>query len=144
MLNMIDGVLIYLFVNLGMEIIELVDFQQLMEYIEVDVEVVLELVNGCIEMYLFLVVEGVFVLLYQLFYNLVNNFIKFVYLDCFLLIWVVGEDVGEKVKVIVLDNGMGFDDDYLEQIFDIFIWLNLKDQVEGMGLGFLLCKKIVE
>jgi signal transduction histidine kinase len=48
------------------------------------------------------------------------------------------------VKIVVQDNGIGFDPEYNEKIFDTFTRLNSKDQYEGTGLGLSLARKIVE
>jgi two-component system CheB/CheR fusion protein len=45
--------------------------------------------------------------------------------------------------ITLCDNGIGFNQDYAEQIFGIFSRLNAKDKFEGTGLGLALCKKIM-
>ena len=47
-------------------------------------------------------------------------------------------------KIIVSDNGIGFDAAHSERIFDSFARLNPKDKYEGTGLGLSLCRKIVQ
>jgi len=41
------------------------------------------------------------------------------------------------------DNGIGFDQQFAEQIFSIFERLNSRQQFEGTGIGLALCQKIV-
>jgi signal transduction histidine kinase len=88
------------------------------------------------------------VLIYQLFYNLVNNSLKFSAPDRPPVIRVSSEMVVregvEMTKIVISDNGIGFNDEYAEKIFDTFTRLNSKDKYEGTGLGLALCKKIVE
>jgi len=47
-------------------------------------------------------------------------------------------------RIYIEDNGIGFDQKYAEQIFDMFRRLHPSAQYEGTGIGLALCKKIVE
>src|SRR5690349_791889 len=47
-------------------------------------------------------------------------------------------------RIYVQDNGIGFDQQYAEQIFDMFRRLHVHSEFEGTGIGLTLCKKIVE
>lgn len=46
------------------------------------------------------------------------------------------------VRLLVRDNGMGFDDRYSEYVFDVLRKVNVR--TEGLGFGLPLCKKVVE
>jgi len=54
------------------------------------------------------------------------------------------ETDGRYCRIIIEDNGIGFDQKYAEQIFDMFRRLHPNAQYEGTGIGLALCKKIVE
>jgi light-regulated signal transduction histidine kinase (bacteriophytochrome) len=47
-------------------------------------------------------------------------------------------------RIYIEDNGIGFDQKYAEQIFDMFRRLHATAEYEGTGIGLALCKKIVE
>lgn len=51
---------------------------------------------------------------------------------------------GKYCRIIVADNGIGFDEIYLDRIFIIFQSLNDRQTYEGTGIGLAIAKKIIE
>jgi len=47
-------------------------------------------------------------------------------------------------RIYVEDNGIGFDQKYAEQIFNMFVRLHGNSEYEGTGIGLALCKQIVD
>ena len=47
-------------------------------------------------------------------------------------------------EITIRDNGIGFEQEFAERIFETFLRLNSKDMFEGTGLGLSLCKRIAE
>jgi signal transduction histidine kinase len=80
--------------------------------------------------------------LVQVFYNLVNNALKFnkqrpeidIYADV----------VDGHAWVHVADNGIGIKEEYYEKIFQSFERLHHKAEYPGTGLGLAITKKIIE
>lgn len=148
MFNMIDGVLMYSKINANLQKATLVDLNDVLKNIESDLEVSLQNTRGEIHYNDLPKLEGALVLLYQLFYNLINNSIKFARNGVPPKITISSKIIMENQKVIALitveDNGIGFENEQAAQIFETFTRLNSKDVYEGTGLGLSLCKKIVE
>jgi PAS domain S-box-containing protein len=49
-----------------------------------------------------------------------------------------------QIQIVVSDNGIGFDEVYLDRIFQPFQRLHGRSQYEGIGMGLAICRKIVE
>lgn len=47
-------------------------------------------------------------------------------------------------RIHISDNGIGFDQQYSEQIFEMFQRLHTQTEYEGTGIGLALCKHIVD
>ena len=50
----------------------------------------------------------------------------------------------EGVELTVRDNGIGFDEKYLDRIFTPFQRLHSQTQYRGTGMGLAVCRKIAE
>jgi light-regulated signal transduction histidine kinase (bacteriophytochrome) len=50
----------------------------------------------------------------------------------------------EQCLLAVEDNGIGFDEKYLDRIFTVFQRLHGRGQYEGTGIGLAVVRKIVE
>ncbi|MFN8284095.1 MAG: PAS domain-containing protein [Chitinophagales bacterium] len=148
MYAMIDGVLSYSTLNSIHQKIEELDLNEIIANIETDLEVLIQAKNCTIEKDELPNIEGASVLIYQLFYNLLNNSLKFSKADADTHISIKSSVVTENGKayanIIITDNGIGIAPQYAEKIFFAFERLNSKDRYEGTGLGLSLCKKIVE
>ena len=51
---------------------------------------------------------------------------------------------GPFCLISVKDKGIGFDEQYMGRIFDLFGRLNSKEQYDGTGIGLSITKKIIE
>ena len=91
----------------------------------------------------------------QAFQNLLSNALKFTKADQAPLIEITAQAVAEKYAqqsaannrfnlIRVKDNGIGFEEKYLENIFALFERLHTKDKFEGTGIGLAIARKIIE
>jgi signal transduction histidine kinase len=83
--------------------------------------------------------------LYQLFQNLIGNALKFVAPGCAPRVCVSSRSPGKGlIEIRIRDNGIGFDEKLVEQIFKPFQRLHSEDQYPGSGIGLAVCQKIVQ
>ncbi len=55
-----------------------------------------------------------------------------------------GSPTLEWFQLIVEDNGIGFDEKYLDRIFNVFQRFHTRSEYEGTGMGLAICRKIAE
>ncbi len=88
------------------------------------------------------------VMLYQLFLNLLTNAMKFSKADQAPIINISTENVmleqHEYIQITVADNGIGFEQEYADKVFEIFQRLHGRGEYHGTGIGLAICKKIIE
>ncbi len=80
----------------------------------------------------------------QLFTNLFSNAIKYRKPDIPLEIRIKSEVDGNFWKISLEDNGIGFEPQYKDKIFELFQRLHSRFEYEGTGIGLSICKKIVQ
>jgi len=106
------------------------------------------------------IIEAIPLQMNQLFYNLIGNALKFskngtapaISISSRML---KSEEIQKNihlkfnlkshlsyVQIAITDNGIGFEKQFAEQIFQIFERLNNQQQYSGTGIGLALCQKI--
>ncbi len=92
----------------------------------------------------------------QVFQNLISNAFKFSRNREIPVVKIYAERIEEKkiesrvsgegpfCRIVIEDNGIGFDEKFLDRIFVIFQRLNNLKTYEGTGIGLAIAKKIVE
>jgi light-regulated signal transduction histidine kinase (bacteriophytochrome) len=76
--------------------------------------------------------------------NLVDNAIKYSRKAKPPCIRIQAEDLGENWRLVIRDNGIGFDMKYHELIYGLFNRLQHQDEFEGTGAGLAIVKKVVD
>jgi signal transduction histidine kinase len=122
----------------------------------IDLEVSISEKNAKIEIDDLPVIEVVPEQITQVFQNIISNALKFSKTDVAPFIKISAELVqkksvkskpttnGEYCRVTISDNGIGFDEMYLDRIFGMFQRLHGKSEYNGTGIGLSITKKIIE
>lgn len=76
--------------------------------------------------------------------NLIDNALKFTPERDAPRVCIEAQAVGDRVRLSVSDQGIGFDMKHHERIFGMFQRLHRQDQIPGTGIGLALVQKAVE
>lgn len=90
------------------------------------------------------VIEGDERMMRQLFENLISNSIKYSKPGVAPKLEVSYQQRNGEALISFKDNGIGFDEKYLPQMFTLFQRLHSRENYEGTGLGLAICRRIVE
>jgi light-regulated signal transduction histidine kinase (bacteriophytochrome) len=126
------------------------DLNELVKEAMLEIEIEIEKSNAQINVDALPVICAVPGLMRQLFYNLINNAIKFRKKDTMPVINIYSEKIynfrngSNYYRISVSDNGIGFDPEYADEIFVVFKRLHSYNEFEGSGVGLSICKKIVD
>ena len=121
-----------------------VDLQGIVEDVIVDLESRIEAVGGTVRVGELPTVIADPTHMRQLFQNLIGNALKFHKPDEKPVVELSSRIIGEYWEIRVKDNGIGFDEKYIDKIFSVFQRLHGRDSYEGTGIGLAVCRKIVE
>jgi PAS domain S-box-containing protein len=115
-----------------------------------DLEGRIEQVKGRVEVRALPVIDAEPLQMRQLLQNLIGNALKFRRPEVPPVVKVEAEvipdpDSPEKklCRLTVNDNGIGFDEKFLDRIFDAFQRLHTRNEYEGTGMGLAIVRKIV-
>ena len=76
--------------------------------------------------------------------NYLDNAVKFARRDTSTIIEVGGRENDEAWTLWVKDNGIGFDPQYVDRIFEIFQRLHRVEDFPGTGIGLAIARKAIE
>ena len=148
MRQLINNLLAYSRISNNAEPGTRVDLQLVLEDVETDLELVIEETDTVILSEKLPVIHGRYPQLKQVFHNIIANAIKFrkqgVRPEISITTGVLIQGNDPMHQIQICDNGIGFDNDYSERIFQIFQRLHGKSEYPGSGIGLAICRKIVE
>lgn len=148
---MINGLLAYSRVTTQAMPHVTVDLSKIAAEVISDLEIRIEKTNARVELGQLPVIEADILQMRQLFQNLIGNALKFhragipphvkIYSQPLEM-----QDLAENeiVQILVEDNGIGFDVQSLNRIFQPFQRLVGRSEFEGSGIGLAICRKIIE
>ena len=124
-----------------------------------DLETRIEQTGGCVEIEELPTIDADPVQMRQLLQNLIGNSLKYHREGIPPEVRVYSQKLNERrrdsttksgglaqqlCQILVVDNGIGFDEKYLDRIFNMFQRLHKKGEYEGTGVGLAICRKIVD
>jgi light-regulated signal transduction histidine kinase (bacteriophytochrome) len=127
-----------------------VDLAQVTQEVLSDLEVRIAETNGQVEVGELPVIDADAMQMHQLFQNLIGNALKFHQKGKppVIRVYVESRDFPEladhMLRLVVEDNGIGFDEKYLDRIFTVFQRLHGRTEYEGTGIGLAICRKIAQ
>lgn len=124
---------------------EEVDLNEVVREVVSDLEVLLVKSNGKVETGKLPVIYADRVQMHQLFQNLISNALKFRKKEEAPRAAVHSRSLESGfIEITVRDNGIGFEEKYLDKIFRPFERLHTRGEYPGSGIGLAICQRIVE
>lgn len=139
---LINDILAYSAINDRKEF-EAVDLNAVLQESMSDLELAIKETDASINHTTFPTIQGNFQQLKQVFENLLSNSLKFVAKDTKPEMVIRATVETNFVSLSFNDNGIGFDEVYLNRMFDLFQRLHTREKYMGTGIGLAICKKIV-
>lgn len=133
-----------------------VNLNQITQEVLSDLEVRIQQSGGCVTVSKLPTIDADPVQMRQLLQNLISNALKFHRQEATQVVKVYskklesqsmpagGYPTQEWFQLTVEDNGIGFDEKYLDRIFNVFQRLHSRSEYEGTGMGLAICRKIAE
>ena len=129
-----------------------VDLEELVDDVLDDLELRIQETGARIHVTSLPVVQGDVGQLRQVLQNLISNALKFQKPEVPPTVRVSASLLDEERsplgvtawQISIADEGIGFDEKYLDRIFEIFQRLHGRDDYEGTGIGLAICRKVAE
>ncbi len=123
---------------------ESIDLAAIVKEVMNDLEMRIHEANAIVTVGAMLSVRGNYTQFMQLFTNLISNSIKYRNKERSPVVHVSSRRLENgDYEITVQDNGVGFDEKFVNQIFEPFKRLHDRREFEGTGMGLAICQKIV-
>jgi len=150
MQELIDGLLQYSQVTSDHGRFEKVDLAVILKNVIDDLSATIEQTGAAIQVGALPTIEAYSIQMRQLFQNLLSNSLKYRHPERKLEISVNTESLDNEpggknsYRITVEDNGIGFEMEHNEWIFNIFEQLPKDGEYKGTGIGLSICRTIIE
>ena len=151
MRSLIDALLTFSRVTTKAQPFTPVDLAETAQEVVLDLEDRIQRTGGRVEVGALPSLEADPLQMRQLLQNLIGNGLKFVRPEVPPVVQVESRifnhaENGEiaRCEISVRDNGVGFEEVYLDRIFELFQRLHGRQEYEGTGMGLAICRKIVQ
>jgi PAS domain S-box-containing protein len=149
MRRLIDDLLSFARITSNAKAFRPVDLEQVAREVVADLEGRIEQTGARVDVGNLPVIDAEPTQMRQLFQNLIGNGLKFHRADLPPVVTVRAEppspaSATPSCRIIVEDNGIGFDEKHRDRIFKLFERLHGRSEYEGTGMGLAICRKIVE
>jgi signal transduction histidine kinase len=144
MKELLDALLRYSRVEIKGQEFKLLRLNDIAKDAAADLEVAIQGVGARVEIGPLPIIKGNPYQWRQMFQSLIGNAAKYHRSEVKLFIRIYAEESGGECHIFVEDNGIGFEEKYLDKIFQPFQRLHGKHEYSGTGIGLAICKKIVE
>ena len=154
MQNLINDILAFGKLNVDKEVMVFSDINSIIEEVLLDLEMEIKEKNAKVEVEQIPKLNVHPRLIKPLFQNLISNSLKYSQKEIAPVVKITAKldeplkepenKQGKFCRINVEDNGVGFEQEYAEQVFTMFKRLHVGVGYEGTGIGLAICKKIVE
>ena len=129
-----------------------IDLKELIQQVLSDLEATITEKDGTVLVSELPEVKGDNVQLRQLFQNLISNSLKYSKEEISPVVSITYERVNKEINglsvafymIEISDNGIGFEQQYVERIFKVFQRLHGRSEYPGTGIGLAIVQKVVE
>ncbi|MDB5250105.1 MAG: histidine kinase [Segetibacter sp.] len=145
MRNLIDDILSFSHVNNKQLELKPIDLNIIAKEVLQDLDVLVAEKKAVTSLKPLPTIEADPVLISQLFNNVISNALKYSKEKTPPKISIYSKlQKNDSVSIYFKDNGIGFEEKYVEKIFTLFQRLHGKHSYKGTGLGLAICRKIVQ